>query len=715
MVFRSQGVSEAQSERRFRIGVDVGGTFTDVLLVDDSSGASYVAKTLTTPDDPSIGVLRAVSSSLDGAGLAPSALRNVIHGTTLVTNAIIQRAGAPTALLTTRGFKDVLDIAREHRYDMYDLLLELPRPLVPREYRFEVDERILADGTIYRPLDLAQVDEALAEIEQRGIRALGIVFLHSFRNPSHEKLAAARISERAPWLRVSLSSEVAGEIREYERTSTTVANAYVQEMLDRYLATLETELERIGFGGRLLIMLSNGGVATVETAKRFPVRIIESGPAAGALAAGHVGLLSGRPDLLSFDMGGTTAKACLIENGKPFTTNEFEVDRVYRFKQGSGLPIRAPAIDMIEIGAGGGSVARVDRFGLIKVGPESAGAAPGPACYGLGGDRPTVTDADVLLGYLDPDYFLGGRMRLDRSAAERAIRHYVAEPLGMTVEAAAWAIHQTVDESMASAARMHAVERGKDVRRYPLFAFGGAGPVHAFHVAKILRLREVIAPFAAGVGSTLGFLAAPISFDFVRGAAGLLEHLDWTEIGRLYAEMEDEGCALLAAAQVRSDEMTLVRTCDMRLAGQAHQIDVPVPLGKLTAESASTIRKAFDDTYHRLFKRAAPGVPVEALNWRLSVAGPRPGLRALHVGGSGDPSAAIKGHRPIYLPERGDFANVPVYDRYRLAPGARFSGPAVVEERESTVVIGLGGRVVVDAWSNLVIDIGDWAERPAVS
>lgn len=699
-------MSVAECQQRCRIGVDVGGTFTDVLLVDDSSGAFHVAKTLTTPDDPSIGVLRAVSSSLEGAGVAASALRNVIHGTTLVTNAIIQRDGAPTGLLTTRGFKDVLDIAREHRYDMYDLLLELPRPLVPREHRFEVDERILADGTVYRAVDLDQIDQAVSEIERRGLRALAIVFLHSFRNPSHEKLAADRIRQRAPWLRVSLSSEVAGEIREYERTSTTVANAYVQELLDEYLENLEAALERTGFTGRLLIMLSNGGVATVETARRFPVRIIESGPAAGALAAGHVGLLSGRPDLLSFDMGGTTAKACLIENGRPFTTNEFEVDRVYRFKQGSGMPIKAPAIDMIEIGAGGGSIARVDRFGLIKVGPESAGAAPGPACYGLGGDRPTVTDADVVLGYLDPDFFLGGSMRLDRSAAERAVRDHVAEPLGMTVEAAAWAIHQTVNESMASAARMHAVERGKDVRRYPLFAFGGAGPVHAFHVAKILRLEEVIAPFAAGVGSTLGFLAAPISFDFVRGAAGILDYLDWTEIDRLYQEMEDEGRALLAAAQVPSDEMTLVRSCDMRLAGQAHQIDVPVPLGKLTDESASAIRKAFDETYHRLFKRAAPGVPVEALNWRLSVAGPRPGLRALQTDGTGDPSAAIKGLRPIYLPERGDFATVPVYDRYRLAAGAQFSGPAVVEERESTVVIGPGGRVVVDAWSNLVIRLG---------
>lgn len=694
-----------ESQRRFRIGVDVGGTFTDVLLVDDSSGVFHVAKTLTTSDDPSIGVLQAISSGLEGAGIGASELRNVIHGTTLVTNAIIQRAGAPTALLTTRGFRDVLDIAREHRYDMYDLLLELPRPLVSRENRFEVDERILADGTVHRALDLTQVDAALVEIERRGLRAVAICFLHSFRNSSHERLAAARIQERAPALRVSISSEVAGEIREYERTSTTVANAYVQELLDEYLGRLETGLGDIGFSGHLLIMLSNGGAATVETARRFPVRMIESGPAAGALAAAHVGLLSGRPNLLSFDMGGTTAKACLIEDGKPFTTSEFEVDRIYRFKQGSGLPIKAPAIDLIEIGAGGGSIARVDRFGLIKVGPESAGAAPGPACYGLGGDRPTVTDADLVLGYLDPDFFLGGRMRLDRTAAERAIDTHVARPLGLSLEAAAWAIHQTVNESMASAARMHAVERGKDVRSYPLFAFGGAGPVHAFHVARILRLREVIAPFAAGVGSTLGFLAAPISFDFVRGAAGILDRLDWVEIDRLYQEMEDEARELLASAQVPREAMSITRSCDMRLAGQAHQIDVPVPPGKLTAERTSTIRKAFDETYLRLFKRAAPGVPVEALNWRLSVAGPRPGLHTPRATGASDARAAVKGRRPVYLPERGDFILVPVYDRYRLGQGATIGGPAIVEERESTVVIGLGGHAAVDAWSNLVVSI----------
>ena len=689
----------------YRIGVDVGGTFTDVLLLDDATGAFQIAKLLTTPEDPSLGVLRAVAQSVEAAGVDATAVRNVIHGTTLVTNAIIQRAGARTALLTTRGFKDVLDIAHEHRYDMYDLLLEQPRPLVAREDRFEVDERLFADGTVYRPVDFATVDNALAEIDRLGIRAVAIVFLHAFRNSKHERAVAERITSRAPHLRVSLSSEVAGEIREYERTSTTVANAYVQELLDRYLQKLADELTRIRFTGRLFLMLSNGGIATVETAARFPVRLIESGPAAGALAAAHLGRQSGRPNLLSFDMGGTTAKACLIENGQPFTANEFEVDRVYRFKPGSGLPIKAPAIDLIEIGAGGGSIARIDRFGLIKVGPESAGAAPGPACYGLGGEQPTVTDADLVLGYLDPNFFLGGQLKLDRKAAESAIGRQVASPIGKSITEAAWAIHQTVNENMASAARVHAVERGKDVRHYPLFAFGGAGPVHAYHVASILRLRQIIAPFAAGVGSTIGFLAAPLAFDFVRGAAGLLDSLEWSEIDRLYSDMENEGRALLAAAQVPTNEISLVRRAELRLAGQAHQISVPIPLGTLSAGNLDEIRRSFDAVYLGLFKRAAPGVPIEALNWRLSVSGPPPEVHPLRSNGQRDARAALKGERPIYLPERGEFATVPVYDRNRLAAGASFAGPAVVEERESTVVVGGRARVVVDDWSNLVIDL----------
>ncbi len=695
-----------KSPATWRIGADVGGTFTDVLVLDDESGDFRIAKTLTTPDDPSQGVLRGIQAALEGLGIKLADVTTVIHGTTLVTNAIIQRSGPPTALVTTRGFKDVLDIAREHRYDMYDLLLRQPAPLVPRANRFEIDERVLADGSVLRAPSFSDVDQVAAAIAKQAIRSIAIVFLHSFRHPSHERLVGARLAELMPDARISLSCDVAGEIREYERTSTTVANAYVQDVLDRYLARLDGALRGDGFPGRLFVMLSNGGLATAETSRRFPVRVIESGPAAGALAAADFGRMTGHSNLLSFDMGGTTAKACLIENGQPFTTNEFEVDRIHRFKPGSGLPIRASAIEMIEIGAGGGSIARIDRFGLIKVGPDSAGASPGPACYGLGGTHPTVTDADLVLGYLDPGFFLGGDMPLSVEAAELAIHEHIAAPLGLSVPAAAWAIHQVVNETMASAARIHAVERGKDVRNYPMFAFGGAGPVHAFRVAEILGLDQVIAPFAAGVGSTFGFLSAPVSFDFVRGGAALIDRVNWEDVDRLYREMESEGKAILAEASIAPDDVLVTRSCDMRLSGQAHQIEVAVPAGRLTSDSGDALQRSFDATYLSLFKRAAPGVAAETLNWRLRVSGPAPRGRPVAESGylskSGD---AIKGVRHAFLPSVGDFAPVPVYDRYRLVPGTDLFGPTIVEERESTVVIGGRATVEVDSGLNLVIHI----------
>lgn len=692
---------------RFRAGVDVGGTFTDVLVHDDVTGSFTVSKTLTTPDDPSAGVLSAVASAIRQADIDSSDLDGLIHGTTLITNALIQRAGAPTALVTTLGFRDVLDIAREHRFDMYDLLLELPRPLVPRELRFEIDERTLADGTVDRSPRIEDIDRVADAIRRQDSSAVAIVFLHSFRNPSHERVVAARLAEQLPKVRISVSSEVAGEIREFERTSTTVANAYVQEVLDRYLSALVDRLTEASFRCRLLVMLSNGGLATVDTAKRFPVRLIESGPAAGAIAAAHTGRLSGRSELLSFDMGGTTAKACLIDRGAPFVTTEFEVDRVYRFKAGSGLPIKSPAIDMIEIGAGGGSIARVDRFGLVKVGPDSAGAIPGPASYGRGGRLPTVTDADLILGYLDPTYFLGGSMRLSTDAAREAIRDQIADPLGQTVTEAAWAVHRIVNENMAAAARIHAVERGKDIRRYPIFAFGGAGPVHAYRVAETLGIDQVIVPFAAGVGSTIGFLVAPISFDFVRSAAGQLGRLDWHDVAASYEEMESAGRALLIEAQVDESDIVFSRTCDMRLAGQAHEISVPVPIGRLSAASESALQTAFDETYLALFKRSAPGVSAEVLNWRLNVSGPRSDVRPPIPAQDRDSANAIKSRRLAYLPEKRDFVDMVVYDRYGLGAGATFSGPAIVEERESTIVVGRRGKAIIDEWGNLVIRIGE--------
>ncbi len=460
----------------------------------------------------------------------------------------------------------------------------------------------------------------------------------------------------------------------------------------------------------LLIMLSSGGICTVDTARRYPIRLVESGPAAGALAAAHLGRSIGVEDLLSFDMGGTTAKACLIDDGKPLTSSEFEVSRVYRFKKGSGFPVSVPVIEMIEIGAGGGSIASVDQLGLLKIGPRSAGAVPGPACYGQGGDEPTVTDADLLLGFLDPNFFLGGSMTLDRDAAERAIEAKVAQPLGLTVIEAAWGIHQLVNENMASAARVHAVERGKDPRRYPIFAFGGAGPVHSFGVASILHAPGLIVPTGAGVASTIGFLVAPLAFDFVRSAIMRLDRLDWNEANRMYGEMEHEGRRLLEHAGVANEDIRVHRTTELRYVGQGHEVSVPVPDGELDKSSLPQIQATFEELYRHLYQRTAPGNPIEMVSWRVVVSGPAPTLPPMQTDGrvTAQSSDALKGERDVYDATTGQFRSTPVYDRYRLKPGDVISGPAIVEERESTFVLGSSGTAKVDDFLNLVVKI----ERP---
>ncbi len=698
-------VLSTQHAPRLRAGVDIGGTFTDLILYDDRTGALTIGKTLTTPTDPAVAVETALVETLAAAHEPTARVGNVIHGTTLVTNALIERKGAPTALLTTRGFRDAVEIRHEGRYDLYDLFLEMPPPLAPRRQRLEVDERILADGSVMTPLDPAQVPGLVERLRALGIEAVAVCLLHSYRNPAHERQLGEELARLAPDLAVSLSSDVVAEIREYERASTTLANVYVRPLVERYLHRLEDRLRALGMpDAALFIMLSSGGTATVDTARRFPIRLVESGPAAGALAASHYGALTGRKNLLSFDMGGTTAKACIIDNGEPLISPDFEVARVYRFKRGSGLPVRVPVIEMIEIGAGGGSIARVDSLGLLKVGPDSAGAEPGPICYGRGGTAPTVTDADLLLGYLDADFFLGGRMRLDVARTEAAIAELGAR-LGLSAIEAAWGIHQVVNENMAGAARIHAVERGRDPRGYPLFAFGGAGPVHAYGVATILGVPELVVPLGAGVTSALGFLVAPFAFDYVRSLYAPLDALDWDAANGLLREMADEGTATLAAAGVPRDAMTFRRTVEMRYRGQGHEVAVPLPDGDLSPASQPALEAAFEEVYRRLYGRTAPGVALEALTWRVVASGPRPEIRLMaEDGGTANAAEAIKGERPIYLPGRRDFATVPVYDRYRLGPGASFTGPAVVEERESTVIIG-GGRTEIDAYRNLIVTL----------
>ncbi len=693
----------------YRVGADIGGTFTDLIVVDQESGEFKIGKVLTTPADPSQAVQQALLATLGDAGIQAQQIQHLIHGTTLVTNAMIERKGAKTALLTTAGFRDSIEIGRETRYDLYDLMLEQPQPIVPRYLRFDVPERTLVDGSIRTQVDQTFVAKLATELDRKGIDAIAVCFLHSFTNPQNEQRAREAIAKAAPDLRVSISSDVVPEIREFERASTTVANVYVQQLVEKYLRKLEQRLDQLGFVGSFYLMLSSGGIATVDTAVRFPVRLLESGPAAGALAANAYGKAAGHDNLISFDMGGTTAKICVIDQGEPLIAHEFEVDRIYRFKKGSGLPIKLPVIELIEIGTGGGSIARVDALGLLKVGPDSAGADPGPVCYGLNATDPTVTDANLILGYLDPNYFLGGQIELDVQAARDAIEQKIAKPLKMSIEEAAWGIHQIANENMANAARVHSLERGKDPRRYPMFAFGGGGPVQAYRIAQSLGSPQLLAPLGAGVMSTVGFLSAPLAFDFVRSWHAELHDLDWGNANQLIGEMEREGTELLVQSGVESQKIEHRRSVDMRFVGQGHEIrvDLPSDVGDLNSSHTEILKGAFDRVYRELYERAGPPVGIEVTNWRVVSCGPSPKIK-LKVNTTGNAQTiqdTIKGQRQAYFPETDGFVATNVYDRYAMQPGMKFTGPAIVEERESTVIVGPAAECHLDKDHNLVIEM----------
>jgi N-methylhydantoinase A len=691
----------------YQMGIDIGGTFTDVVILDPQSGRLSLGKRLTSTDNPARAVIEVVRAMLDRDNIAAGQVGKVIHGTTLVTNLIIERKGALTGVLTTRGFRDALEIGREMRYDIYDIFLELPKPLSPRRLRLEVTERLDHNGQVLIPLTREVAERAVDELLSLGVESAAICLLHSFRNPDHERILRDLILMKRPGFPVSVSSEVAPEVREYERASTTVANAYTMPAVRRYMEELEKGLAGLKMGGRLYIMLSTGGITSPRTAGEYPIRLVESGPAGGALAASWVGRQTGQDNVISFDMGGTTAKTCIIQNGDPVRVNEFEVGRVYRFKKGSGLPVKIPVIEMIEIGAGGGSIASVGPLGLLKVGPESAGADPGPACYGRGGQNPTVTDADLILGYLDPRFFLGGEMKLNPELARQALQGKIAGPLNLSLERAAWGIHEVVNENMANASRIHAVEKGIDPRRFALVAFGGAGPVHAYQVAEKLRLEKIIVPPGAGVCSAFGFLLAPMSFELSRSYITRLEELRWERLNSIYAEMESKGRELLLEAGVALQEMQFLRSADMRYVGQGFEITVSLPEGEYGPGHLEDIRRAFEGEYQRIYQRLCPEIAIECVNWRLAAAGPRPRI----IAGTGrvkgaSLSAARKGSRRVFLPAAENYEEVPVYDRYRLPAGIAIDGPAIVEERESTLVLNGPGSATVDESGNLVIRLG---------
>jgi N-methylhydantoinase A len=663
-----------------------------------------VWKRLTTPEDPSRSVVDGIEELLQREGWAPDSVSLVLHGTTLVANALIERKGARIGVLATEGHRDALQIGRELRYDVYDLFLERPAPLAARPLRLEVAERLGADGSELRPLDCPSVERAADSLRESGVEAVAVSLLHSYLDPSHEERVATVLRERLPGIAISLSSRIAPVMHEYERASTTAANAYVQPLMGAYLERLREGFGRLVPKARFYVMLSSGGLATAEQAVQFPIQLVESGPAAGALAAVRYAAGSGHEDLLAFDMGGTTAKLCVVAGGVPDRAQETEVARRARFKRGSGIPLLVPTIELIEIGAGGGSIARRDRLGLLKVGPDSAGADPGPACYGRGGASPTVTDANVLLGYLDPASFLGGRMRLDPGAAEAALAR-LGEELTMNALETAQGVHDLVNEGMAIAARRHVTERARDPRSHALVAFGGSGPVHAYGLARRLKIATVICPPAAGAASALGCLCAPATVELARSRLTRLDEVDWSQLEGLFEDMEAEARRLLVEAAVDPGEIEISRGADVRYTGQGFEVPVAVPPQFLAGRDASVLEAAFGDEYQTRYGRRLDGVPAEVITWRLSARGPRGevDIAGLAVAGEAEPSS--KAGRKAHFAEVGGFVDCAVYDRYALRPGTRIEGPAIVEERESTAVIGPLAVALVDAEHNLVMTI----------
>ena len=688
-----------------RLGIDIGGTFTDFALFNTDTGALSIHKLLTSADDPSRAVIEGIASLLERESVDIAQVSEVVHGTTLVTNAVIERKGARTGMLITEGFQDIPDMRHEKRYDVFDLRITFPDPIVPRALRREVRERIHFDGRIETALDLEAAQVAVRDlVDNEGIDALAVCLLHAFTNPSHEQAIGEMVGTQFPELFVSTSAEVFPGWREFERFTTTSINAFTQPMFHRYLERIENGLLSLGFRGVFYVMSSSGGTLTPSVARRLPVRVVESGPAAGAQMSVFHGRALGLPDLLSFDMGGTTAKGALVRAGTAMKVYQLEVARQHEFMPGSGLPVRTPVIDMIEIGAGGGSIAEVDYRGTIKVGPRSAGASPGPACYDQGGELETLTDANLLLGYLDPEFFLGGEMSLDPAKAERAIRAQVAKPLELEIERAAFGIHDIVSEDVARAFRIHASERGFDYRASSMIAFGGSGPVHAIRVAKKLGIPRVVFPVAAGVMSAIGLLASALSFEVAHTRERFVSDLDSGELADIFTEIEAQAKAPLISVGLTADDIEIVRHLDMRYHGQGHEIEVSLADNSSDVDGLAAL---FRQRYEILYAFAPLDAPLVITTWKVEARGPAPGLEAGYslAGDSLTASPTEKGVRRAYFPDAGGWVETMVYDRYSLTTGGEIEGHALIEERESTVVVGPGDRVSVDSGQNLIAEL----------
>jgi len=688
-----------QQDSVARIGVDIGGTFTDVVL--EKGPARHTAKVLTTPRAPEEGVAQAIDAVLAESGIAPDEVALIIHGTTLATNALIERKGVTTALVTTEGFRDSVEMGTESRFEQYDINMEKPAPLVPRRRRFVVPERLNAAGEVIQPLDEAAVAGLVAEIESHGVESIAIGFLHSYVNPVHERRAHEILSTALPDVTFTLSSEVAPEMREYERFSTACANAYVQPIMTKYLRRLEAGLKAEGFQCPLFVMLSGGGVADVETGIRFPIRLVESGPVGGAVFSSHAAAECGIAEVLSFDMGGTTAKICIINDSKPHTERSFEVARAHRFLKGSGLPLRIPVIQMVEIGAGGGSLARVDALGRIAVGPESAGAEPGPACYGQGGEAPAVTDADVALGRIDPNAFAGGRLALDAGLAEKALARDVGDALSLAPDMAALGVSEMVDENMASAARVHAIEIGATLSGRTMIAFGGAAPLHAARLAEKLEIDRVLIPTSAAVGSAVGFLRAPVAYQVVHSAYQKMSQFDAGAANEVLAAMQAEAREVVARGAPGAETVEK-RTAFMRYLGQGHEVAVALPARDWQAGDAELIRQAFEEAYQNTYGRIIPNLDLELVSWAVEISATVDAPVSDDAAAEA-PAPAPYASRTLFDTGSGEQVEAAAYRREALAPGCRVAGPAIIVEDDTSTVVSPSFDATVNGLGYIVL------------
>ena len=684
-----------------RLAIDIGGTFTDVVL-ELAGGKRVTTKLLTTSAHPGEAVLTGIDEVMQRAGMSADDVGLIIHGTTLATNALIQRSGAKTALLTTKGHRDALEMAHEDRFEQYDINIDRPQPLVPRYLRLPIHERMDKDGNVLIALDNKSVDATLPVLDANEVESVAIGYLHAFVNDEHEQRTAEQLQAARPDLSITLASEVCPEIREFERLSTACANAYVRPLMSRYLKRLSGELIERGYQCPFLLMTSGGGLTTLDTATRFPIRLVESGPAGGAILAQEVARQVGLERLLSFDMGGTTAKLCLIDDYEPLMSRSFEVDRVYRFKKGSGLPVRIPVIEMVEIGAGGGSIARIDKLRRIQVGPESAGSEPGPAAYGRGGTRPTVTDADVYLGRIVAEKFAGGALQLDIQASDEAIAKDVCKPLNLEPDLGAFGISEVVDENMAAAARTHAAEFGMDLGQRDMIAFGGAAPLHAARLGEKLGVRRIVVPTEAGVGSAVGFLLAPVAYEVVRSRRQKLSLLKADIVNGLMHDMHEEALAVVRQGSDAS-ELLEARQAYMRYVGQGHEIAVTLPVENYGDDHAAVFLRAFETAYTQLYGRTIDGIDVEVLSWTLTISAPRQSdaREAQELKKRAAPTA--DGRQSFFDPTTAARVDVPVFLRDQLSPGDCVSGPALITEDQTTTVVTSSYDAAVDGRGYIIL------------